>query len=138
MKTNGMRMDSSSGGAPLIGGTFAGTPESITLSVDSLSQRQIYKGPPQNLQPSTHHPTWKRSPIVDITQDSVIAAANSSEYPPTQVKTATKNIPIILTKVHSSFFNISIELHIICFRLPAIRMTSMGKGYQPFNEETRV
>ena len=96
MKTNGMRMDSSSGGAPLIGGTVAGTPESITLSVDSLSQRQIYKGPPQNLQPSTHHPTWKRSPIVDITQDSVIAAANSSEYPPTQVKTATKNIPIIV------------------------------------------
>ena len=105
MKTNGMRMDSSAGGAPLIGGTVAGTPESITLSVDSLSQRQIYKGPPQNLQPSTHHhPTWKRSPIVDITQDSVMAAESSSEYPPTQVQTATKNIPIIVfLKVSSSF-----------------------------------
>ena len=106
MKTNGMRMDSSAGGAPLIGGTVARTPESITLSVDSLSQRQIYKGPPQNLQPSTqHHPTWKRSPIVDITQDSVMAAESSSEYPPTKVQTATKNIPIIvsLIKVLSSF-----------------------------------
>ena len=105
MKTNGMRMDSSAGGAPLIGGTVAGTPDSITLSVDSLSQRQIYKGPPQNLQPSTHHPTWKRSPIVDITQDSVTAAANSSEYPPMQVKTATKNIPIIV-------FDKSVELFV--------------------------
>ena len=96
MKTNGMRMDSSAGGAPLIGGTVAGTPDSITLSVDSLSQRQIYKGPPQNLQPSTHHhPTWKRSPIVDMTQDSVMAAESSSEYPLTQVHLATRNIPII-------------------------------------------
>ena len=68
-------MGSSGGGMPLISG-HAGTPESITLSVDSLpQQRQMY---PQGKQsqslssqnPNTSsHPTWKRSPIVDVTSD---------------------------------------------------------------------
>ena len=70
-----MRMGSSGGGMPLIGGN-AGTPESITLSVDSLpQQRQMYPQgqqtqalSPQN--PSQpNHPTWKRSPIVEMTSD---------------------------------------------------------------------
>ena len=68
-------MGSSSGGMPLISG-HAGTPESITLSVDSLpQQRQMYPQGKQNQSllsqnPNTsNHPTWKRSPIVDVTSD---------------------------------------------------------------------
>ena len=67
-------MGSSSGGLPLITGT-AGTPESITLSVDSLQQRQMYTQGQQSQtlssqNPSnTNPPTWRRSPIVDITNN---------------------------------------------------------------------
>ena len=75
IKVNGMRsMGSSSGGLPLITGT-AGTPESITLSVDSLQQRQMYSQGQQSQALSTQNPsntnppTWRRSPIVDITNN---------------------------------------------------------------------
>ena len=69
MKANGMRMGSSSGGLPLIGGN-AGTPESITLSVDSLPQRQMYQGELKNVSHTSNNPTWRRSPIIDVTNNS--------------------------------------------------------------------
>ena len=69
MKANGMRMGSSSGGMPLIGGS-AGTPESITLSVDSLPQRQMYQGEVKNVTHASNNATWRRSPIIDVTNTS--------------------------------------------------------------------
>ena len=69
MKANGMRMGSSSGGMPLIGGG-AGTPDSITLSVDSLPQRQMYQGEGKNVAHTSNNPTWRRSPIIDVTNNS--------------------------------------------------------------------
>ena len=70
MKSNGMRLDSTGGGIPLIGAA-AGTPESLTLSVDSLTQRQIYQGDTHKSAQGISTATWRRSPIIDITATGV-------------------------------------------------------------------
>ena len=85
-------MGASGGGMPLISG-HAGTPESITLSVDSLpQQRQLYPQGKQNQSLSSqnpnasNHPTWKRSPIVDVTSDIPIRRNDPShQYTAQQV-----------------------------------------------------
>ena len=89
-------MGSSGGGMPLISG-HAGTPESITLSVDSLpQQRQMYPQGKQNQSLSSQnpntssHPTWKRSPIVDVTSDIPIRRNDPSlQYTTQQVSFLT-------------------------------------------------
>ena len=85
MKTNGMRLDSSGGVVPLIGGG-AGTPESITLSVDSLPQRQMYGSEAQKLPRTSTTPTWKRSSIIDITSNNPQRIDHPPQYQAQQVK----------------------------------------------------
>lgn len=80
-----MRIDSSTGGMPLIGGS-AGTPESLTLSVDSLAQqRHIYQSEAHNQSQATPIPIWRRSPIIDITNPSVRRIERPPQYPIQQV-----------------------------------------------------
>ena len=80
MKSNGMRIDKTGGGIPLIGAA-AGTPESLTLSVDSLTQRQIYQGDTHRSSQGISAPTWKRSPIIDITATGVRRMDRPPPYP---------------------------------------------------------
>ena len=78
-----MRIDSSTGGMPLIGGT-AGTPESLTLSVDSLpQQRHMYQSEAHNQLQATTIPIWRRSPIIDITNTRRVE--HPPQYPIQQV-----------------------------------------------------
>ena len=86
-------MGSSGGGLPLISGN-AGTPESITLSVDSLPhQRQMYTQEQQTQSsqnpPTANPPTWRRSPIVDMTSNISGMRRNdpSVQYLSKQVRT---------------------------------------------------
>ena len=92
MKTNGMRVDSAGGGMPLIGGSV-GTPDSLTLSVDSLPQRQIYQGESHKASQATTTPTWRRSPIIDITNSNVRRIERPPQYALQQViEVKIKNI----------------------------------------------
>ena len=80
MKSNGMRVDATGGGIPLIGAA-AGTPESLTLSVDSLTQRQIYQRDTQKPLQGVSPATWVRSPIIDITATGVRRMERPPPYP---------------------------------------------------------
>ena len=108
----GMGSVGSSGGIPLIGGGKAGTPDSLTLSVDSLTQRQMYRHEEhkKNLQQSAIPPpsaaTWQRTPIADISKSGGRRVDHPPQYPAQKVCNLDDNchaILIMYLRRHSYF-----------------------------------
>ena len=137
-------MGSSSGGLPLITGA-AGTPESITLSVDSLQQRQMYSQGQQSQTlssqnpSSTNPPTWRRSPIVDITNNMPMPRNDPSiQYATQQVSNKNRAkysgpYKCYLTKLQSILF-----LSNFNFRQWDIHSLSKTKEYQMFRSSKEL